>query len=110
MQEQIQGLLGAGGPATPMPSAGAGLLGAGPQMPQDGQGDEQGQIADIMQMAQALAAQPSMEVAQQIVQQLQRSGNPGAQEFAQMVQQTGGQPAQLQQLAQQMLNAENEGD
>jgi hypothetical protein len=57
-----------------------------------------------MEMAQQLAAQPSMEIAQAMLAHLQQSGNPAVAEFAQEIQQTGGDPARLKQLAMEILS------
>ena len=62
-----------------------------PQAPQGG--------GNGLQMAQQLAQNPTPQVAQQIIAQLHQSGNPEAAQFEQMIQQTGGDPAALKQLA-----------
>ena len=68
-----------------------GLLAGGPgQAPGGGQG---------LQMAMQLAQNPTMEMAQQIIAQLKQMGNPEAAKFEELIQQTGGDPALLKQLA-----------
>ncbi|NHZ97476.1 hypothetical protein [Massilia sp. CCM 8734] len=88
----MSGLLGM---FAPQPQQGGGLLGAmsaaAPQAPQGG--------GNGLQMAKQLAQNPTPEVAQQIIAQLQQSGNPEAAQFEQMIQKTGGDPAALKQLA-----------
>ncbi len=72
-----------------------GLMGAGgAQAAAQPQGGGQG-----VQMAMQLAQNPTPEVAQQIVRQLYQMGNPEAKQFDQMIQQAGGDPAVLKQLA-----------
>ena len=86
MQPQAQqpqgGLLGA------MAGAGGGQAAAQPQGGGNG-----------LQLAMQLAQNPTPQMAQQIIMQLKQSGNPEAAQFEQAIQQTGGDPELLKQLA-----------
>jgi len=76
-------------------------------MPQD-QAPQQGGMMSMQQqnglvLAKQLAANPTPEMAAQIVAQLKASGNPDAEKFEQILQQTGGDPQKIKQIADAMV-------
>ncbi len=87
-----------------------GLLDSMEQAPQQPQGGLLGgmmaegaapapQGGQSLQMAMQLAQNPSMEMAQQIIAQLKQAGSPEADQLEQILQQTGGDPAKIKQIA-----------
>ena len=84
-QQQMGGLLG--GQPQAMPPQGMPTQGAPPQQ------------SSGLQMAMQLAQNPTPEMAKQIIQKLQESGNRESGQFEQMISKVIGDPQKLKQLA-----------
>lgn len=68
-------------------------------------GQQQAQASGGLQMAQQLAANPTPEMAQQIIRQMKQSGMEGADEIAQYLMQAGDNPEALKQIADAAIKA-----